>query len=338
MEIPAKLSSRREESMKQRRRISPFMAAAGMLIAMSSAAVSGEPEKESAAAGRILFLDLKAGRVVSANPDGADLKVLLEGHRTGMDGVAVDAAARHIFWTNMGRMKENDGSIERMDFDGRNLTTVVPAGGTFTPKQLKLDKKNGKLYRSDREGMRVMRSNLDGSGIETLIETGRGDAERLDSRNWCVGIAVDAERNKIYWTQKGGDNANVGSIRRANIEIPRGQDAAHRSDIEVLFSGLPEPIDIDLDLSKRTVYWTDRGDPPRGNTVNRAPMDSPANPEILVSGLHEGIGIALDLKGGRMYFTDLGGSVYRANLDGSDKRVLVAGQGSLTGIAYVELR
>jgi hypothetical protein len=36
-----------------------------------------------------------------------------------------------------------------------------------------------------------------------------------------------------------------------------------------------------------------------------------------------------------MYFTDLG---YRANLDGSDKRVLVAGQGSLTGIAYVELR
>jgi hypothetical protein len=39
-----------------------------------------------------------------------------------------------------------------------------------------------------------------------------------------------------------------------------------------------------------------------------------------------------------MYFTDLGGSVYRANLDGSDKRVLVAGQGSLTGIAYVELR
>jgi hypothetical protein len=186
--------------------------------------------------------------------------------------------------------------------------------------------------------MRVMRSNLDGSGIETLVETGRGDAERLDARNWCVGIAVDAERNKIYWTQKGGDNANVGSIRRANIEIPRGQDAAHRSDIEVLFSGLPEPIDIDLYLSKRIMYWTDRGDPPRGNTVNRAPMDSPTNPEILVSGLHEGIGIALDLKGGRMYFTDLGGSVYRANLNGSDKRVLLAGQGSLTGIAYVELR
>ena len=324
--------------MKQSRRIALSLITAGVWIAMNSVAVSGEPEKESAAAGRILFLDLKAGRVLSANPYGADLKVLLEGHKTGMDGIAVDAAAGHIFWTNMGRMKENDGSIERMDLDGRNLTTVVPTGGAFTPKQLKLDKKNSRLYWSDREGMRVMRSNLDGSGIETLVETGRGDADRLNARNWCVGIAVDAERGKIYWTQKGGDNAGAGSIRRANIEIPKGQDAARRSDIEVLFTGLPEPIDIDLDLSKRMMYWTDRGDAPRGNTVNRAPMDSPADPEILVSGLHEGIGIALDIKGGRMYFTDLGGSVYRANLDGSDKRELLTGQGTLTGIAYVELR
>jgi hypothetical protein len=114
----------------------------------------------------------------------------------------------------------------------------------------------------------------------------------------------------------------------------------------VLFDALPEPIDLDLDLGKRMMYWTDRGDPPRGNTVNRAPMDPPKNAdprnrkdqEILVSDLNEGIGIALDLEGGRMFFTDLGGSVYSANLDGSDKKVLLTGQGALTGITYVELR
>ena len=36
----------------------------------------------------------------------------------------------------------------------------------------------------------------------------------------------------------------------------------------------------------RVLYWTDRGDPPRGNTVNRAPIDAPAKtttPEILIS-------------------------------------------------------
>ena len=238
----------------------------------------------------------------------------------------------------MGRPKLDDGSIQRIDLDGTGLTTIVPGGGTFTAKQLKLDKRHGKLYWSDREGMRVMRANVDGSDIETLVETGRGDDQRKEANRWCVGIAVDTARGKIYWTQKGGNNAGEGSLRRANIEIPKGQDAAHRSDIEVLFDQLPEPIDIDLDLGKRMIYWTDRGDPPRGNTVNRAPMDKRVqDPEIVSNGLKEGIGIALDLKGGRMFVTDLGGNVYSANLNGSEKKTLLTGQGSLTGIAYVEL-
>jgi hypothetical protein len=55
-----------------------------------------------------------------------------------------------------------------------------------------------------------------------------------------------------------------------------------------------------------------------------------------MTGLREGIGIALDVRGGHMFVTDLGGSVYRAKLDGSDRRTLLAGQGGLTGIAFVE--
>jgi len=238
-----------------------------------------------------------------------------------------------------GKPKENDGSIERADLDGTHLTTVVPVGGTWTPKQLKLDSEHGKLYWSDREGMRIMRSNVDGSQVETLVETGQGDAARADAKNWCVGIAVDFAGGKIYWTQKGGNNAGEGSLRRASLEMPKGQTPASRSDIEVLFDHLPEPIDIDLDLNRRLIYWTDRGDPPHGNTVNRAPMDAAhrGDPEILVGGLHEAIGIVLDLAGERMYFTDLGGSVYSAKLDGSDQKTLLTGQGSLTGIAYLAI-
>ena len=229
------------------------------------------------------------------------------------------------------------------DLDGGNLTTIVPAGGAFTPKQLKLDAVHRKLYWSDREGMRVMRADLDGSNIETLVETARGEAARVDARNWCVGIALDVAGGKVYWTQKGGDNAGAGSIRRAGLEIPRGEDAAHRSDIEVLFDGLPEPIDLELDLTQRMIYWTDRGDGPRGNTVSRAPMDPPrgVNPgsrtdqQILLRDLKEAIGIALDLQAARLYATDLGGTVYSARLDGSDQKVVLSGQGSLTGIAVV---
>jgi hypothetical protein len=291
----------------------------------------------NAAVGRLFVLDLSEGRVFSTNPDGSGKKIVVEGGHLP-DGIVVDSDAGHIYWTNMGVPNLDDGSIERADLDGQNRITIVPVGVTHTPKQIHLDKENGKLYWSDREGMRVMRSNLDGSNVETLVQTGAGDTDRRDATRWCVGITVDPKRRKIYWTQKGPDNAGLGRICRANIEIPKGETPASRSDIEVWFDRLPEPIDLELDLTNRVMYWTDRGDPPLGNTVNRASVDdTPEAPEIVFTHLMEGIGIALDVPGDRMFMTDFAGSIYSARLDGSDKQTLLYAQGNLTGIAYVEL-
>jgi hypothetical protein len=291
---------------------------------------------------RLFFLSASSGQVFSANPDGSDVKIIVSEGRRLPDGIVADVEAGHLYWTNMGNPTANDGSIERSDFDGKNVTHIVPPGATFTPKQLQLDKKNRKLYWCDREGMRVMRANLDGSNIETLVDTSEGDSRPgKDIRKWCVGIVLDVEAGKLYWTQKGPDNAGDGRIFRANLEIPTGQTPAYRKDIELLYENLPEPIDLELDLANRMIYWTDRGDPPRGNTVNRAPMDpvqgNGKGPEIIFDHLMEGIGIALDLKGGRMFLTDLGGSVYSANLDGSNKKTVLAAEGNLTGIAYAEI-
>jgi DNA-binding beta-propeller fold protein YncE len=300
------------------------------------------PTTKDALTGRLFFLDLGGGRVLSANPDGSDLKTILVEGRRWPDGLAVDVAAGHLYWTNMGDPKANDGSILRSDLDGRNVTTIVPPGGTFTPKQLQLEKSTGKLYWCDREGMRVMRVNLDGSHIETLVDSSQGDPRPgPDPKKWCVGIAVDVQGGKLYWTQKGEAKAGQGRLFRANIEIPPGQTASSRQDIELVYDALPEPIDLDIDRATRTLYWTDRGDPPRGNTVNRAPLDLPPGqrpaPEIVFRHLMEGIGLALDPKGGRMFITDLTGSVYSANLDGSNQKILLIAQGNLTGIAYAEL-
>ena len=286
---------------------------------------------------RVFFLDVSGGRIESLNPDGSDRRVVLDGLKRIPDGIEVDVEAGHIYWTNMGNPTANDGSIERADLDGTNRRTIVPQGATFTPKQLKLDKRGGKIYWSDREGMRVMRANLDGSEIETLVDTSEGDARPgRDAKKWCVGIAVDHDGGKIYWTQKGGDNANEGRIFRASLEIPKGKNAVNRPDIELFLDRLPEPIDLDLDLNSRTIYWTDRGNPPQGNTVSRALLDNGKDQQILVNDLMEGIGLSLDLKNDRMFFADLGGSVYSAKLDGSEKKALVFAGGNLTGVAYVD--
>src|SRR5262245_42769744 len=130
--------------------------------------------------GRLFVLELSGDRIHSMNPDGSDRKTIVTDCRFP-DGIAVDVEAGHIYWTNMGVPPLNDGSIERADLDGGTRRVIVPPGGTHTPTQLQLDKENGKLYWGDREGMRVMRCNLDGSQVQTLVETGRGDKDVHDT-------------------------------------------------------------------------------------------------------------------------------------------------------------
>ena len=288
---------------------------------------------------KLFVLEISGGgRLFSINPDGSERTLIVTGCPVP-DGVAVDVEAGHIYWTNMGTPPVNDGSIERVDLDGNNRTTIVPSGGTYTPKQLHFDAAGRKLYWSDREGMRVMRCDLDGSNVETLVQTGQDDDDRRDETNWCVGITVDHVGGHFYWTQKGPSDAGLGRILRAGIDLPAGESAASRTDIEVLFKDLPEPIDLEIDHTTRILYWTDRGDPPHGNTVNRAPLDGIGSiePEIVATHLMEGIGIALDPAHNRMFVTDLGGNIYVAALDGSGHRPIRALQGNLTGIAYAEV-
>ena len=103
---------------------------------------SARASGDQAALGRLFVLDLSGNRIFSVNPDGSDRKVIV--HECRMpDGIAVDVEGGHIYWTNMGVPNLNDGSIERVDLDGRNRKTIVPQGGTFTPKQLQIEKNSG---------------------------------------------------------------------------------------------------------------------------------------------------------------------------------------------------
>src|SRR6202140_1344641 len=141
------------------------------------------------ATGRLFVLELNDGRINTMNPDGSDKKTIVTNCHLP-DGIVVDTEARHIYWTNMGVPNLDDGSIEGADLDGGNRRVIVPRGATHMPKQMPLDKENGKLYWCDREGMRVMRANLDGSQVETLVETGRGDTDRRDKTRWGRGITT----------------------------------------------------------------------------------------------------------------------------------------------------
>ena len=224
--------------------------------------------------GRLFFLDFGGGRVLTANPDGSDLKTIVTEGRRLPDGIVVDVEAGHLYWTNMGNFKANDGSIERSDLDGTNVTTIVSDGEHLPRSNCSSTRQTasstGRIAKACGSCGAIWMARISKPSWTPARAT---HVLAPDATKWCVGIAVDAAGGKFYWTQKGNDNAGQGRIFRANMEIPQGQTPGNRADVELLYDNLPEPIDLDLDLANRMMYWTDRGDPPRGNTVNRAPMD-----------------------------------------------------------------
>ncbi|KAJ5653301.1 hypothetical protein N7490_000304 [Penicillium lividum] len=261
---------------------------------------------------------------MSCRPDGSDFQELVTGLQTLPDGIAIDTQNQKLYWTNMGESMVNDGSIQRCDLSGANIVTIIPNG----------------IYWCDREGMRVMRADLDGSNVEVLYHTGSSDDDREDRRNWCVGIAVDDVRGKLYWSQKGPSKGGQGKIMCMHLE-PHGEANTTTSVREVytILDNLPEPIDLELDPNTNTLYWTDRGDLPFGNSVNAVHVDAAHKVgmmalRILVQRLHEGIGLSLDLKHGRMFLGDLMGGVYTSRLDGTQKKTLFTDLGDITGIEY----
>ncbi|KAL2203235.1 hypothetical protein CC79DRAFT_1337882 [Sarocladium strictum] len=294
---------------------------------------------------------MSAGRVVTGSSDGKPLKTLVSDQRMP-DGIDISPSTGTLFWTCMGVPSHNDGSVVSSNLDGTDMKEIVPRGAVHTPKQLVVDDKNSKVYFADREGLRIMRCNFDGSDLEVLVQTGdwQNEHDSSDCTKWCVGIAVSASTGYFYWTQKGTSKGGQGRIFRANIDFRHGEDAKNRTDVELLFHGLPEPIDLDIDEVEGVLYWTDRGELPFGNSINRAILDGaspvdyqgPSFPgkhyEIVTRGLHEAIGVKVDSKDRHLYATDLGGSVYRFDMDGGNKKKFYEGNGVFAGItlAYVQ--
>ncbi|PWY88641.1 cytochrome P450 [Aspergillus sclerotioniger CBS 115572] len=257
------------------------------------------------------------------------------------DGITYSATTNLIFWTCMGVPGHPDGAIYSSTPDGQNIRSLLPKGTLNTPKQITLDPVSQKLYFCDREGCAVYRCNLDGSELTTLVSRGpktKANESGTSSSNfhdWCVGITVAPRWNKFYWTQKGPSKSGQGRIFCASLDTEpiEGEEGG-----QCILSGLPEPIDLEVDEERGELYWTDRGELPLGNSLNRVKLDKEGVPvsgkvEVLVRNLREAIGVSLDRENGDFYLTDLGGCVYRWNRDEKKKEKLYEEDGrAFTGI------
>ncbi|MFD7874806.1 hypothetical protein ACFV5G_11980 [Streptomyces sp. NPDC059766] len=299
----------------------------------------------------LLALEVESGSVLRVRiPDG-QVSTFLPDTGPAPDGIVVEDGI--VYWTTMGAPEADpavpgeagldfsarNGSVQAVGLDGGSRRDLVPPGAVTTGKQLTSDG-GGRLYWGDREGHRVSTVRVDGTGLTDLVVNPADEGIMGE----CVGVAVDPVRGHLYWTQKGPAKGGMGRILRVGLEIPAGRTAASRSDIEVLWAGLPEPIDLEVDGD--WLYWTDRGTPPTGNTLNRAPLppdgEQGTSPEILADGFQEAIGLAVDGEAGIAYVSDLGGHLRAVPLPGGpaagQRPREIASLGPLTGLAGISAR
>ncbi|KAL1980823.1 hypothetical protein VTN96DRAFT_3518 [Rasamsonia emersonii] len=271
-----------------------------------------------------------AGRILQLDQDRMSVQPIVEkAGLIGVDGIDYCKANGRIYWTNMGFPNRNDGSVMSCDTDGRDLRTILPVGSVHTPKQLVIDQLANKIYIADREGLRIFRCDLDGSNLTVLVKAGDWHIEKDDQTKWCVGVAVSQQHGRFYWTQKGPSKGGRGRIFSAKIMTPPG-DVGNRADIQCLLDNLPEPVHLEIDEDSGILFWTDRGEFPFGNTLNKVDLDASGNATLLKPGpikhkiiaqnFDEAIGVKVDPMAKHIYVSDLGGSIWRCSFDGGEKQ------------------
>ena len=221
--------------------------------------------------------------------------------------VPVDYLRGEAMYFTVSGGQTGNSRVYRADLDGNNLTQLFPFGaGGFA-----LDVPRGKLYGIGIGTNGVARANMDGTGVETLVDS----PTHIDAP-WAV--ALDLTSDTMYWTDR-----DLETIKRANLD---------GSAVTDVFTGLAQPRYIALDVPNQRIYWTENRTIGI-QVVRRGDFDG-TGMEDLMSGIGRPHGIALDLPNGKVYWTDfLNGDIYRSNLDGSTRESLVSGLDSPGGIA-----
>jgi DNA-binding beta-propeller fold protein YncE len=285
----------------------------------------------------LYWLEIASGIVTTAAADGSGAKVVASGSPlSAPDGVTIDPEGKHFFVLNMGTVigGGNSGSLVRYNLDGTGAEVIMKPGAqadgeTFnTGKQVTIDRVNKKLYMGDREGSKVWRCNYDGSELEVLVSE--------HGVQQIVGVGADPVKRQFYFSDRNGKK-----LFRAGMDMPAGKTHKDREDVELIYVEKVSnamPLDIELDLETRMIYWTDR----RRYMILGMNMELPSGetPEnrtdvkTIKDGLTEAIGLAYDHQEGMLYVTH-SGSVSQVKTDGTEFKTI--GSSGSTGISFARI-
>ncbi|OCT83711.1 low-density lipoprotein receptor-related protein 4 [Xenopus laevis] len=193
------------------------------------------------------------------------------------------------------------GFIRRISLDTEDHTDVyVPIPELHNVISLDYDSVDGKIYYTDVFLDVIRRSDLSGTGMETVIGEGLKTTD---------GLAVDWVARNLYWTDTG----------RNTIEVSR-LDGRHRK--VLVNNSLDEPRAIAVFPRKGFIFWTDWGQVAK---IERAHLDGSDRKTIINTDLGWPNGLTLDYDSRRIYWVDAHlDRIENADLNGKMRHVLIS--------------
>ena len=249
-----------------------------------------DPKILVAAANRPPMLWVDSGAIYGLV--GADVQRFAPSVDNAMN-IAVDASNGKVYWTE--KTGESAGTINSANLDGTSVTELTSI--LSMPMGIAVDATGSKLYWTNSRG-RIQRANLDGSGIQNVVQ------------NLSDPTDIVVSNGFIYWTEGGN------SIRRVSIS---GQKIVRDVAVNLGTVG-------GLVVGGGKVYWTEMT-AEGGGTINSANADGDPGATELASILATPMGIAVDTAGRKVYWTNDRGRVQCAKLDGSGIQNVVDGLG-----------
>jgi sugar lactone lactonase YvrE len=212
--------------------------------------------------GKIYWSDVNRHVISTANLDGKHQKDIVTGDLEASD-LEIVVKREKIYWVDVLNQQ-----IGRANLDGSNQTVLIysPCGIGNSPicpsmnGWLAIDSRHKKLYWTtvycsnhscDSILGDILRSNLNGSNIETVVAAVGSPAS----------IEVDPTGKKIYWADFVND-----VIRRSNL------DGTKIDDLFIVGKN-NNPNSLALDLKNGYIYWDQDGDVPNRSCIKRMHLD-----------------------------------------------------------------
>ncbi len=232
---------------------------------------------------RVRIEDGKVGEVVEG---------LVETGLRDPQGLALDAAAKSLFWSDHEVTSSGDRSlIYRANLDGTQAKVVATLTGFAV--DLAADSEGQSIYWLDPWRGAIGRVSYDGKDVEDNLVGG------LDQPG---GLAIDPATRQIFWTEQG-----AGVIRRASFD---GSDEK----AIVVQEQHERPVRIAVDSAAGKIYWSDIGEgqivhredgpsvPERFHKIRRADLSGESVEDVVTRGVHDPGNLVIDADNGRLYW------------------------------------